>query len=462
MSIRNIVRQLLLLAPCCVVCLTNAHAASGIKVIKLIVANAQGIASVDEPVVVPVDALRKIAPDFDGKAFLVTTSDTATIEDDARAVKFRSLAAQADDLDADGKVDEIAFVMNFVSRERRIVTIAYGDESVIAPLRVSFPKRAHAAFSQKYEGMGWESDRVAWRLYFDQRNAIDLFGKRQPALALDYFAQPGVDYHQESPFGRDIYKNGDALGLGSIGAWADGRAVKVADVAERTWKVVADGPVRAIVDLNYRGWKVGGKTVDLTSRLTTWAGQHWFEHAVMMRGGDGLQLITGLPAKPGVAFVAMPSPPNGRPRHYLATWGKQVLQTGATATASLPDQNLGLGILLPNALPASVDGLTDAANHLVKVPLEKQGALLRGRFYVVAGWDREASDGGSIAGLDPALTCLRRLTHLKRGSGTWIRWRSAHSLRRASKSSRSLPRRSPRRPMRSATSNANLTLKPSS
>ncbi|MBA3514867.1 MAG: DUF4861 family protein, partial [Pyrinomonadaceae bacterium] len=291
-----------------------------------------------------------------------------------------------------------------VSRERRVVTIAYGDESVIAPLRVSFPKRAHAAFNQKYEGPGWESDRVAWRLYFDQRNAIDLFGKRQPALALDYFAQPGVDYHQESPFGRDIYKNGDALGLGSIGAWADGRAVKVADVAERTWKVVADGPVRAIVDLNYRGWKVGGKTVDLTSRLTTWAGQHWFEHAVMMRGGDGLQLITGLPAKPGVAFVAMPSPPNGRPRHYLATWGKQVLQTGATATASLPDQNLGLGILLPNALPASVDGLTDAANHLVKVPLEKQGAVMRGHFFVVAVWDQEVPDGGSVAGLDPALT----------------------------------------------------------
>jgi len=272
MYIRNIVRHLFLLAACCGVCLTSAHAASGIKVVKLIITNSQGIASVDEPIVVPVDALRKVVPDFDGKAFLVTTSDTATLEDDARAVRFRPVPAQADDLDADGKVDEIAFVMNFVSRERRVVTIAYGSESVIAPLRVSFPKRAHAAFSQKYEGMGWESDRVAWRLYFDGRNAIDLFGKRQPALALDYFAQPGVDYHQESPFGRDIYKNGDALGIGSIGAWVDGRAVKVADVAGRKWKVVADGAVRAIVDLDYKGWKVGGKTVDLTSRLTIWAG----------------------------------------------------------------------------------------------------------------------------------------------------------------------------------------------
>jgi len=404
MHIRNIFRHLLLLAACFVVSTTSAGAASGVKVVKLIVTNSQGIASVDEPIVVSVDALHKIAPDFDGKAFLVTTSDTATLEDDARAVKFRPVPAQADDLDADGKVDEIAFVMNFVSRERRVVTIAYGSESVIAPLRVSFPKRAHAAFSQKYEGMGWESDCVAWRLYFDKRNAIDLYGKRQHALALDYFAQPGVDYHQESPFGRDIYKNGDALGIGSIGAWVDGKALKVADVAERKWKVVADGPVRAIVDLDYKSWKVGGKTVDLTSRLTIWAGQHWFEHAVIMKNGDGVQLVTGLPVKQDVAFVAMPAPPNGRSRHYIATWGKQVLRTGATATEALPDQNLGLGVMLPNVSPVSVGGLTDAANHLVKVPLEKQGGMMKGHFYVVAGWDQEAPDGGSVAGLDPALT----------------------------------------------------------
>jgi len=35
-----------------------------------------------------------------------------------------------------------------------------------------------------YEGPGWESDRVAYRLYLDGRNAIDIFGKRSPDLVL--------------------------------------------------------------------------------------------------------------------------------------------------------------------------------------------------------------------------------------------------------------------------------------
>lgn len=380
------------------------QAASGIKVIKLIVTNPQSVARNDVPFVVTIDAVRKIAPDFDGKSFIVTTSDETTLKDDAAAIKFRPIPAQADDLDGDGKADEIVFTMNLASREKRVVTIAYGAESVIAPLRIKFPARTHAAFNKKYEGMGWESDRTAWRLYFDARNAIDLYGKRQHTLTLDYFALPKVDYHQESPFGRDIYKNGDALGIGSIGAMVDGKPIKVAEVGERTWKVIADGAVRSIVDLNYKNWKVGGKTVDLTSRITIWAGQHYFEHSVTLKNGDGVQLVTGLPAKAGVESVRLSSPPNGRPRYYAATWGRQVLQTGATATESLPDQNLGLGIMLPNFSAPEAEGLNDAANHLVKVPLEKQGAAQTGKFYVVAGWDQEAEDGDSIAGLDASLT----------------------------------------------------------
>ena len=403
---------------------SGLRAASGIKVVKLIVVNPQSVARADVPFVVSVEAIRKIAPDFDGKSFIVTTSDTASLAEDAAAIKFRAVSAQADDLNGDGKADEIALTMNLASREKCVITIAYGAENVIAPLRIKFPARTHAAFNKKYEGMGWESDRVAWRLYFDPRNAIDLYGKRQPALALDYFAQPSVDHHQESPFGRDIYINGNALGIGSIGALVDGKPVKVAEVDERTWKIVADGAVRSIVDLNYKNWKVGDKTIDLTSRITVWAGQHYFEHSVTLRNGDGVQLITGLPAKANVEVVRLSSPPNGRPRYYVATWGKQVVQTGATATESLPDQNLGLGIMLPNISNTEAEGLSDSANHLAKVPLEKHGAVSTGKFYVVAGWDQEAAYGGSIAGIDSSLTIPTAVQSLE----SWERYVESMSL----------------------------------
>jgi len=44
--------------------------------------------------------------------------------------------------------------------------------------------------------------------------------------------------------------------------------VRVSDVAERNWSNYQPGPVRVIVELTYKGWKVGGREVNLTSRIT--------------------------------------------------------------------------------------------------------------------------------------------------------------------------------------------------
>lgn len=349
-----------------VIVLASGQAFAAVKTIRL-------LAQAGEPTTLLVADLRRAAPDFDEKtAFVLATSEN------------RPVAAQADDLDGDGTVDEIAFLVAGARAGGApvAVALAYGDDAEIAPLRQPFAKRARALFAKKYEGMGWESDRVAWRLYFDKRNAVDLFGKRQHGLSLDHFAKPGVDYHQESAWGRDIYKNGDALGIGSIGAYVDNKVVKVSDVGERAWRIIADGPVRAIVDLIYTNWKVAGKTVVLTSRLTIWAGQHGFEHHVTLKNGAGVSLVTGLPVKPGLPAQ---TGTNGG-TFYLATWGKQVLQTGATATESLPDQSLGLGIVVVGGAKA---GPINPADHLVLLTLDKNNSA---RFFVVAGWDQEAPD----------------------------------------------------------------------
>jgi len=49
-------------------------------------------------------------------------------------------------------------------------------------LRNDYVPDTNALFSRKIEGLGWESDRVAFRIYFDPRNAIDIYGKRQSTL----------------------------------------------------------------------------------------------------------------------------------------------------------------------------------------------------------------------------------------------------------------------------------------
>ncbi|HKC65596.1 MAG TPA: DUF4861 family protein, partial [Pyrinomonadaceae bacterium] len=367
-----------------------ARAVPRIKVIKLAVVNPSDQPRTQEDVVISVAELKRIAPDFRAGDVIVTTSDAATLEEDARTLSTTELPSQADDLDGDGKFDEIAFQIDLKARQTRVVTIAYGDTATIQRLRSDYPKRTHAKFTQKIEGMGWESETTAWRIYFDQRNAIDLYGKRRPGLYLELFGSPEYDYHEESPFGRDIYKIGDALGIGSVGALVNGQVVKVSDVAERSWRIISDGPVRSIVELSYKGWKVGGRSVDLTSRITQWAGEGGFEHRITAKNAEGLTIVTGLPRKPLLdeAYLA-PSATN--PIARQATWGHQVLMTGATATEALPDENLGLAVFALGATSHAVG--KDSANILLQPELKSGTA----RWYTLAAWDQETSENMKVS-----------------------------------------------------------------
>ena len=371
----------------CAVLLMLGFAASGaaprIKVLKLAVTNPGSEARKAQNVVLPVSALKAIAKDFAAGSVIVTTSGAATLAQDAAVLETTELPSQADDLDGDGKWDELAFQIDLAPRQTRIVTLAYGDAASIQRLRSTYPVRTGAKFAVHYEGPGWESEETAWRIYFDKRNAIDLFGKRRPGLYLDLFASPEYVYHQESPFGRDIYGIGKALGVAGIGALVDGKAMPVAEVADRKWRVVSTGPVRSILEFEYTGWKIGGRTIDLTSRITQWAGEHGFEHRIAAKNADGITLVTGLPLKPGTQNLDESVAPTG----VLATWGHQVVVSGTKAqTTDLPAENLGVAVLVPRdeAGPASADD----ANRLLALRLRNGAAHL----YGAAMWDQENTE----------------------------------------------------------------------
>src|SRR5437868_2769716 len=227
----------------------TAFGAPRVKVLKLSVTNPADQLRLQENIVVSVAELKQIAPDFKASDAVVTTSDAKTLEEDARTLQTIELPSQADDLDGDSKYDELAFQIDLKPMQTRIVTIAYGDTATMQRLRSDYPKRAAAKFTMKFDGLGWESEATAWRIYFDKRNAIDVWGKRRPGLYLEMFGAPEYVYHWESPLGRDIYRIGDAIGIGAVAALVDGRAVRVSDVAERKWRTISAGPVRVVVEL---------------------------------------------------------------------------------------------------------------------------------------------------------------------------------------------------------------------
>src|SRR5438128_11017446 len=304
-----------------------ALATPRIKVLKLRVTNPTDESRPAENIVISVAALKRIASDFKAGDAIVTTSDASTLDEDARTLQTIELASQADDLDGDNKFDELAFQIDLKPKQTRIVTIAYGDPATIQRLRSNYPKRTAAKFTMKFDGLGWESEATAWRIYFDKRNAIDVWGKRRPGLYLEMFGAPEYVYHWESPLGRDIYRIGDAIGIGAVAALVDGKAVRVSDVAERKWRIVSAGPVRAVVEISYRGWKVSGREVTLTSRMTQWAGERGFEHQVTAEGADGLTFVTGIVRQPGLQEKVL-TPTGVQPVFLRAWWGHQVAEEG--------------------------------------------------------------------------------------------------------------------------------------
>jgi Domain of unknown function (DUF4861) len=373
-------------------------AQSPVREVKITVSNPTDQPRIAEDIVVPFAQLRQVAPEINAGSLVVIADK-------------KEIPSQADDLDGDGKADELAFQIDLGSKQTRTVTIAYGEPDQISRMRSEYPKRTYAIFANKIEGLGWESDKNAWRLYFDPRNAIDLYGKRRGDLFLDILAAPEYIYHLESPNGRDIYKVGDALGIGAVGAWVDGKVVKVSDVATRKWRIISNGPVRSIIEITYEGWKVGGKSVTLCARIEQWAGDRGFFHSITAEGADGMTFATGLPVKPSVSVFRSEANQLG----WLATYGEQVVQPGATATEELKGTNLGLAVV---AVQGTMSTMQDNANYLMTFPLEHNAA----KWYVAAAWDQEGMNNGLSVGTPPHVPAQAESSSALKTQGEFLHW----------------------------------------
>src|ERR1035438_2663225 len=89
-------------------------AAPRIQRIQLSIANPVAIART-ENVVLTVAQLKRIDPGFNAANAIVVATDAANLADDARVMQAAELPSQADDLDGDGKLDELVFQIDLAS-----------------------------------------------------------------------------------------------------------------------------------------------------------------------------------------------------------------------------------------------------------------------------------------------------------------------------------------------------------
>ena len=355
-----------------------------LKSLKIAVTNPTGENRSAENIVLSVSELRKIAPDFYAGSQIVTATDATTIAEDALVLHATELPSQIDDLNGDFKPAELAFQIDLKPHQTRIVTITWGPPDRIFRLRGDYEPQTNAIFTKKIDGMGWESKRDSFRLYFDKRNAIDLYGKPRPSLQLERYATPGYIYHNYSPDGRDIYLVADALGIGAPGAWVNDTAQHVSDVDNRSWRIISTGPVRAIVEFDYQGWKIAGKSVNLRVRATQWAGERGFLQTASSSDAGDLVLATGLTQQQGIPELRSGA---GEDPAWLAMWGEQAVEGGNKATSPiLKGTNLGLAIVMAPGSGASQN--QDAKDYLFTFPLKNGSAS----WYSLAAWDQEGTN----------------------------------------------------------------------
>jgi unsaturated chondroitin disaccharide hydrolase len=363
---------------------TIAWAEPHLKSIKVAITNPTDENRPAENIVLSIPELKKIAPDFYAGSQIVTASDATTVAEDATVLHPVELPSQVDDLNGDFTPDELALQIDLKPHQTRIVTVTWGAVNRIFRLRGDYEKQTDAVFTKKIDGVGWESKRDAFRLYFDKRNAIDLFGKARPSLQLERYATPGYVYHNYSPDGRDIYLVGDALGICAPAAWVNGTAVHVADVDDRGYRIVSSGPVRAIVELTYKGWRVAGKNIDLRDRITQWAGERGFLQTLESTNAGGLVFAAGLTQQQGIPELL--SSANDDPV-WLAMWGEQAVEGGNKAVSPiLRGSNLGLALIMVPGSEASAN--KDTQNYLFTFPLKNGTAS----WYSLAAWDQEGTN----------------------------------------------------------------------
>lgn len=276
------------------------------KLVEVTVKNPSGEARQDVPVVMDLKSwgdVRKAVVKVDGK----------------------EIPSQLDDLNRDCVNDELCFLVNLDKKEKKTYCVSLYEEGEQAqyPARtfaelclpsrnkklaknqqdiylksIAFDKRTKDPYHYVHShGICFESDLVAMRVYFDHRQTIDLYGKINPGLVIEKTQFYPSEEQIAAGSGDDCLWVGNTYGLGALRGWDGQNQVLLNDLKYQEQRVISEGPLRAIVELDDRGWTPapGLKPVNATIRYTIYAGHRDFDVDVFFnKNVSNYDFATGL------------------------------------------------------------------------------------------------------------------------------------------------------------------------
>lgn len=215
----------------------------------------------------------------------------------------KEIPCQIDDINQDGTNDELCFVTDIDKKSDQTFTVRIDEngkprtypaktfaEMMLPDKKVKDKNKQRIYIScltvdrgsatpysaVHHHGPAFENEYAAFRLYFDHRQTVDLYGKVRKGLELKDTQFYPTPQQKKDGYGDDVLWVGNSFGLGALRGWNGKEPVMLDDVDHRTMKVLASGPVRAVVEVVDLGWNTGNagmKPVNMTTRYTAYSGR---------------------------------------------------------------------------------------------------------------------------------------------------------------------------------------------
>lgn len=316
----------------------------------------------------------------------------------AQLTNHDTLPCQFDDLDADGKWDEMVILLNMNGNEQINVVIT----PIATKALPQFIKRTNYRFARKnapyddvtedqrlktndsptisqiyqMEGPAWENDRVGFRNYYDARNGIDIFGKKTNRMALDSAGIRNQNYHEMDNWGMDILKVDKSLGAGAIAIGIGDSLYRVGSCDDGNVKLITEGSIRTIFEFKFNGVPAGNAKYDVRHQISIYAGDHFYRSKAWIINPMGNEkLVTGIVNKHNLPLIT-----NETVNYKLfATQGAQ----------AYTNEILGLGLIVPKSdyqvhhtSPMLGEGITET--HLVELKAENNAPA---EYCFFSGWE---------------------------------------------------------------------------
>ncbi|MEG1839427.1 MAG: DUF4861 family protein, partial [Bacteroidaceae bacterium] len=132
-----------------------------------------------------------------------------------------------------------------------------------------------------HHGPAFESELVAYRLYFDKKQTVDIYGKFNKGFEVKSSGFYPSDEQLAKGFGDDVLRVSGSCGVGALKGWDGKKALHIEPVAQRTERIVAAGPVRTVVEIEDNEWQYQGSELNMTTRYLLYAGHRDAEVHIM-------------------------------------------------------------------------------------------------------------------------------------------------------------------------------------